>query len=100
MQPSYYPPRPTKQRGVALVLEVIPGLFGLFGIGWLYAANTGVGLALVLGSILAWCVALAFVVFTGGIGLFCTVPAYLACLLASALLLNSYASSHRELFVD
>ena len=61
-QPSYpYPPRqvqhvvhhyqsPPKTTAVAVLLEVLPGLFlQTFGIGHLYAGNVGVGLLFMFG---------------------------------------------------
>lgn len=52
----YY--HPHKSGGTAALLEVLPGLFQVFGIGHLYAGNVGTGLFFMFGY---W--ALAFVNF-------------------------------------
>lgn len=43
----YY--HPEKSGGVAALLEVIPGLFQIFGIGHMYAGNIGTGLLFMFG---------------------------------------------------
>lgn len=55
---------PLKSRGVAALLEVLPGLFfQTFGIGHIYAGNIGTGLLLMFGywALLLLNIALAFV---------------------------------------
>lgn len=42
--PQHYAPRPPKDRSIAIILEILPGLFGILGIGWIYAENTAVGI--------------------------------------------------------
>ncbi|MBM4425269.1 MAG: zinc-ribbon domain-containing protein, partial [Chloroflexi bacterium] len=78
--PGYQPPpypyvqRPPKDRSIALILEILPNLFGFFGFGWIYAGNTSVGIIWLV-SVLAWdFMAAIIVIFTGGFGCFCTVP--------------------------
>ncbi|WP_157239320.1 hypothetical protein [Catenuloplanes japonicus] len=60
-----YPPRarPLKSTSAAVMLELILGLFGLFGVGALYAERTGLGVTLMVSYwLLFWVnVALAFV---------------------------------------
>ncbi|MDR7275960.1 hypothetical protein [Catenuloplanes atrovinosus] len=57
------PPRPLKSTGAAVMLELFLGLFGLFGVGALYAGRTGLGLTLMISYwLLFWInVALVFV---------------------------------------
>jgi TM2 domain-containing membrane protein YozV len=61
-----YPPRsrPLKSTSAAVMLELFLGLFGLFGVGALYANRTGLGVTLMVSYwVLFWTnVALAFVV--------------------------------------
>ncbi|MDP9794491.1 TM2 domain-containing membrane protein YozV [Catenuloplanes nepalensis] len=69
--PAYAPPsRPLRSTGAAVMLELFLGLFGLFGVGALYAGKTGLGVTLMVSYwVLFWVnVALAFVLiglFTG-----------------------------------
>jgi TM2 domain-containing membrane protein YozV len=53
---------PTKSTGTAVVLELVPGLFGVFGIGNMYAGRIGTGIALMVSYwVLFWInVVLAF----------------------------------------
>lgn len=93
-----YAPRPAKDRSIALILELLPGLFGFLGFGWIYCGNTSTGL-LWLGGVLAWSiVAVVIIVFTAGVGCFCTVPVNIALVAISVSLLNAYMKQHPELF--
>jgi hypothetical protein len=96
-QPSYGP-RPPKDRGIALVLEILPGLFGLLGFGWIYSGNTTMGCLWLVG-VLAWDLfAVLILVLTAGFGCFCTVPMSLVLIAISAALLSAYIKQHPELF--
>jgi TM2 domain-containing membrane protein YozV len=62
-QPVYaVPVVPVKSTGMAVVLELVPGLFGVFGIGNMYAGRIGTGIALMVSYwVLFWVnVVLAF----------------------------------------
>ena len=53
--PQEQPPRSLPNKGTALVLEILPAIFGLFGIGWIYSGRTTTGvLLLVSGLLLIW----------------------------------------------
>jgi TM2 domain-containing membrane protein YozV len=43
------PARPLKSSGAAVALELVPGIFGIFGIGNIYAGRVGAGIALMVG---------------------------------------------------
>ncbi|MBE7472256.1 MAG: hypothetical protein DPW09_10245 [Anaerolineae bacterium] len=44
-----------KDKGLALVLEIWPGLAGILGIGWMYSGHTIVGISLLLtGLVVFW----------------------------------------------
>jgi hypothetical protein len=94
-----YAQRPLKDRSVALILEILPGLFGLFGFGWIYSGNTTVGILWLLGmlalEIVIW---LPVLILTAGFGCLCSAPANLVLLAVSAMTLNSYTKQHPELF--
>lgn len=99
LSPSTYPARPMKDRGIALVLEILPGLFGFFGIGWIYSGNSTAGIVWLL-SVLAmnWIIMLPVVILTAGFGVCCSVPTNLVLLGISAYTLNSYTKQHTEVF--
>ena len=67
-----------KDPGTGLVLEVLPAFFGFYGIGYLWAGEVGLGLALLLGNWALWFAfglfAVFFSVFTFGLGLLCLGP--------------------------
>ncbi len=92
-----------KDKGIAIVLEVIPALFGFFGIGWLYTGETGIGLTLLVSGIvlivggysLIFFGATLFTALTAGLGSFafclmCLLPLLqLGGIIGSALTLNA-----------
>jgi len=40
---------PQKEGNIAVLLEIIPGLFGIFGIGHIYTGRVGIGLLFMFG---------------------------------------------------
>ncbi|GHO65915.1 hypothetical protein KSC_048070 [Ktedonobacter sp. SOSP1-52] len=82
------PTLPRKNDG-ALIIEIFLSLFGVFGVGWLTAGKTSVGLALLLGSIfIYWPVVILGTIFTFGIGLLCLGPLAILAIIINAILLN------------
>src|SRR5689334_11741152 len=47
--PRFYQGGPARDPSVALVLEIVLGVFGFLGVGHLYAGRTNLGIALLLG---------------------------------------------------
>lgn len=72
-----------------VIIEVIGGLFGFYGIGWLVGGYVVTGTLMLIGSLLLTSVWLLVTIATVGVGLFCIIPANLAILLTSTLSLNS-----------
>jgi hypothetical protein len=90
--------RPAKDRSIAIILEILPGLFGFLGFGWIYSGNTSKGVGWLV-SVLIWDFLAFFIVaLTGGLGCFFTVPVNLVLVAVSASSLNSYVREHPELF--
>jgi len=87
-----------KERGLALMLEILPALVGVFGIGWIYSGNVTVGVVLLIGMLLWEGLALVVALFTLGIGCLCVIPINLVVIVASAFLLYNYTRQHPELF--
>ncbi len=87
-----------KDRSVALILEILPGLFGFLGIGWIYAGNVTVGVLALVGYLLFLGFELLVIVFTGGLAACCLLPLNLVAVAVSALLLNNYMKERPEQF--
>lgn len=97
---GYYQPvvvvQPQNTSNTAVIVEIICGIFGIYGIGWLMSGYTGVGLALLLVGILLWApIFWVVTVFTVGIGLVCLIPIGIAIWVTSALLLNGKLKQRR-----
>ena len=87
-----------KDRSLAIILEVVPGLFGFLGIGWIYSGFTGAGIAWLVGFLIWNIIALVICIFTVGLGCLCTLPINLIVLIASVISLNSQIQNHSEQF--
>jgi len=96
--PATYLVRPAKDRSVALILEILPGMFGFLGFGWIYAGNLGVGLAWLVGMLIWTGIAAVIAIFSVGISLLCTLPVSIAMIVISAVTLNNYAKKQTALF--
>ena len=86
-----------KDPTTGLLIELIPGFFGFMGVGWLWAGETAIGIALLLGFwvFLAVEIALMFVL----IG-FCLLPVNLIAPIASAILLQRRLKERQALPVS
>jgi hypothetical protein len=102
MQQTPYPPpytsRPPKDRSVALILEILPGLFGFLGFGWIYSNQTTTGVLWLVGVIFWDLIAIGIVALTAGFGCFCTIPINIVLVATSTILLNNHIKQHPELF--
>jgi hypothetical protein len=92
-QQYYAPPvvivQQSDNSGLAIVLEVLGGLFGLFGIGWLIAGETTTGLLMLIGGFVWIGVAVVLSILTFGLFGFCLVPINLGAMITSAVMLNN-----------
>ena len=96
--PYAYAQRPPKDKSIAFILEILPGLFGFLGFGWIYSGNTTTGLLILFGY-LAWIVVAVIIdIATGGLACFCTLPVNIAAIAISTVMLNNYTKQHPELF--
>ncbi len=74
----------------ALIAELILSLFGVFGVGWLMAGETTVGVILLICSVfLYWPFVILGTIFTLGIGLVCIGPLAIGAIVVNVVLLNS-----------
>ncbi|HLF00764.1 MAG TPA: zinc-ribbon domain-containing protein [Anaerolineales bacterium] len=88
----------TKDRTLAVAIEVIAGLFGFLGIGWFYGGNTTAGIAWLLGLWVFHGVAFVLDFVTLGIFVCIHVPLALVIVPVSAYMLYNYTKQHPELF--
>ncbi len=87
-----------KSRTTALLLEILPALFGFFGIGWIYSGNITAGVLWLIGMLTWEFIALLLSIATLGLGCFCFVPLNLVVMGISAYFLNEYTLRHSEEF--
>lgn len=98
--PGYYqPPQPivmvppvvvqSDNGTLAIILEVIAGLFGLYGIGWLVGGFNDTGVKILVGGLIWWIAAIFISVFTLGIGLLCIWPVDLIIMIVSVINLSN-----------
>ena len=102
-QPYYTPPvyqqttvnvnivNPTNTNNTPVIVEVLLTLFlGIYGVGWLMAGETTVGVILLICSILLyWPIFIIGTIFTFGLGLFCLGPLAIGAIVLNAILLNN-----------
>jgi len=93
-----YVQRPLKDRSIALILEIIPGLFGLLGIGWIYSGNTTTGVIWLIGFLIWTAMATVVSLLTAGLGIICWLPISIILIAVSAISLNNYTKQHPEIF--
>ena len=77
------------------ILEVIFGLFGGFGIGWLYAGNYGVAIALLIFSVLYSVIGWSTITLTAGICSCIFIPVSLAIAFLSGNNARAWAMKNR-----
>jgi hypothetical protein len=83
---------PKRNGGAAIVVEVIAGLFGFFGVGWLMSGFTTTGLFLLIGGIIWLVVGFLLSVVSlvaGGFGFPCMVVVDVIVAIVSAVVLNN-----------
>jgi hypothetical protein len=80
----------TNKNNGALIAEIIFSLMGLFGIGWIIAGETTIGIVLLLCSIfIYWPIMIFGTIFTLGLGLLCLGPISIAGIIINTLALNT-----------
>lgn len=90
--------RPPKDRSNAMLLEILLGVFGLLGFGWIYSGNTSTGIAWLIGYLVWNFFAFFIILLTSGCGCFITLPVNVVLIAVSASSLNTYIKKHPELF--
>lgn len=72
-----------------MIVELLGGLLGLYGVGWIVGGYVVTGALLLVGSFLLALLWIVVTLATVGVGLFCIIPLDLAILATSALTLKS-----------
>lgn len=86
--------QPTKDKSIAYILE-----FLLLGLGWIYAGETGTGIAILVGWIVVGLgIGITVDVATGGLGCLCTGPLSILAYVLSLTQLNKYMKSRPHVF--
>ena len=89
----------TKKNGNALVVEIILSLFGIFGVGWLMAGETTVGIILLVCSIfIYWPLVFLGTLLTFGLGLLCLGPLGISAIIINIVLLNNVLKKKAQRF--
>lgn len=70
-----------------LVVELLLNLLGIYGVGWLMLGKTGVGLVLLMGSLVVWAVLVVLAICTLGLSLCCQAPVAMVAIVCNDLLL-------------
>lgn len=86
----YAPPRPGPSPDTAYILNLIFGLFGLFGIGSMYAGKTGEGLIMLFGGIMMNLTVAVLGAITAGILACLALPFYVLFAVLSANSVKKY----------
>lgn len=95
--PGYSSPAATKDRTLAMLFEGLPGMVCFLGIGWFYAGNIPVGLALLIGFWIVNFIGLIFDFILPCLFVLHFVFA-IATVLTSMFMLYRYTQQHPELF--
>jgi hypothetical protein len=93
-----YPARALKDRSIAIILEVLPGLFGFLGFGWIYAGETGKGITYLIGYWTWLFIGGIITAFTVGLGCIIVFPLSVAFIAVSASSLSKYARQRPDMF--
>jgi hypothetical protein len=84
------PAPPSHDNGPLIVEILLSLLLGIYGVGWLMAGETTVGVILLICTfVLYWPTLILGAIFTLGLGLFCLVPLAIGAIVLNAVLLNN-----------
>jgi hypothetical protein len=73
-----------------MIVEILFGLFGVLGIGWLYAGNVGTGVVALIGYLLLIFIEGVGITLTGGLAACIVVPVNLAIIIISGFKARDY----------
>ena len=93
-QQPYYPQDSTDT--VAMILEILFGLFGLMGMGWLYAGNILTAILVFIGFTVFLLVEAALIAITGGLCGCLALPVNIAVAVISGMRVRDYVRRTRS----
>lgn len=93
-----YPVAAPKSKSTALILEILLGLFGFLGFGWIYVGETQRGVITLIGYIVFAIVSVITITLTAGLGCFICVPLLWGAIGYSAYQLNAYVKARPDLY--
>lgn len=105
-QPAYTPPppyviapaKPPKDKSIAMILEILLGLFGIYGIGRIYSGQTTAGIIWLIAMLVWGAISAVLAVVTVSISLLCTLPINIIVLAIDLFTFNDYTKQHPEIF--
>jgi hypothetical protein len=71
-----------------LVVELLLNFLGIYGVGWIMAGSTAVGIPLLICSVVLWPLVFLFALLTLGLVLLCLGPLAIVAIVCNALLLQ------------
>lgn len=80
-----------KTPAIAAAFELIGGLFGVLGVGWIYAGDTARGVICLICYMVLWPVAVLIAQFSGGCLLPCVLPLVIGVPAVSSILVYRWA---------
>jgi TM2 domain-containing membrane protein YozV len=95
-QQPYYPQPPDNTDTVAMILEIVFGLFGIMGMGWLYAGNILTAVLIFIGFMIFVLVEAALIAITGGLCSCVALPANIGIAIFSATRVRDYVRRTRS----
>jgi len=87
-----------KDKSMVIILELLPGLLGFAGFGWIYAGQTTTGILILIGNMVVVWVLGVITALTGGLGLLCLCPVEIGIVAISAFMVNDYTNKNPQLF--
>jgi TM2 domain-containing membrane protein YozV len=95
-QQPYYPQPPDNTDTVAMILEIVFGLFGIMGMGWLYAGNILTAVLIFIGFMILILVEAALIAISGGLCGCVAAPVNIAIAIFSAIRVRDYVRRNRS----
>ena len=95
-QQPYYPQPPDNTDTVAMILEIVFGLFGIMGMGWLYAGNILTAVLVFIGFMIFVLVEAALIALTGGLCSCVALPVNIGLAVFSAIRARDYVRRTRS----
>jgi hypothetical protein len=81
--------RPQGNQQLSIILELVIGILGFLGIGWLIRGDQKTGLILIVSSVVWTCIAYGLAAGTSGVSAICTIPLTMTAAITSTILLSN-----------